>query len=395
MEDSSKEPQKSRTSRLKVKLACAGLVIVVLLICMATFAFLWFGGFIKQFMCSNVVSGSELYNTLQCQNVTSLTPALTPPQSTTQVVTSEEQVVTSVVAKSAPGVVAVGIKGDSFHEDQIIGTGFIVTKDGLIVTNRHVVADESVTYFVNLNGSNDPIPTTKIYRDPVNDLALIKIDKTNLTALPLGDSDKIVIGQTAIAIGNPLGKFQGTVTSGIVSGLHRQVNVSEGFFNDSQLTYDDVIQTDAAINPGNSGGPMLNADGQVVGINFATISGASNMSFALPINRAKSRLEELSKFGHFRIAFLGVQYRERIVFVNGKSTVGAEVTSVVADSPAAKAGIQKNDIIVEFNGNDLSAENLSSLIQKTTIGQSVKVGIVRAGQSQEVTITVGERDEGL
>jgi S1-C subfamily serine protease len=309
-----------------------------------------------------------------------------------QTVTPEEKVIENVFAKTANGVVGIGLKGNDFNDDSIIGTGFVVTANGLILTNRHVV-EEQAEYFVNLSGSDEVIPVTKIFRDPVNDLALIQIDRTGLTALALGDSSQLKIGQTVIAIGNPLGSFSGTVTSGIISGLNREVTVGEGFFGSAGETYDDVIQTDAAINPGNSGGPLLNADGEVIGINFATISGADNLSFALPINRAKSRIDELNKFGKFRIPFIGVEYRMRLVFIDGNSTVGAQVNKVIPDSPASRAGILSGDVIVEFNGQDLTEKSLFALIQGTEIGQDVSLTIVRGGETHNLTVKIGERGD--
>ncbi|KXK26632.1 MAG: putative periplasmic serine endoprotease DegP-like precursor [candidate division WS6 bacterium OLB20] len=392
----SAQPPKKKGRGLKAKFSCLIFIIGLLLICCGAFAVLWLGGFVQQSVCRTVVSGSQIYRSLECQNYTE--EAGTGEYRYTQIVgdgnqtiTGHEEVITNVFERSAPSVVAIGIRGNNQREDQVIGTGFIVTANGLIVTNRHVVEQDDTDYFVTLKDSEELIDVVDIHRDPVNDIALITIERSDLPALPLGDSEGLQQGQTVVAIGNPLGRFSGTVTSGIISGLNREVQISEGFFASGVETYEDVIQTDAAINPGNSGGPLLNSSGEVIGMNFATVSGADNLSFAIPINRVKNRIEELNEFGRFRIPFLGIEYRLRIVFVNGRSTVGAEILRVVDGAAADKAGILPGDIILEFDGNDLEEQSLFNLIQASEIGSQVRVGILRDGETFETTITVDER----
>jgi S1-C subfamily serine protease len=240
------------------------------------------------------------------------------------------------------------------------------------------------------------IDKQNIFRDPVNDIALIKIDPiklpSNLSPIPLGDSDNIKLGQTVIAIGNPLGKYTGTVTKGIISGLNREVAITQGFFSSQSETYDDVIQTDAAINPGNSGGPLINSIGEVIGINFATIEGASNLSFALPINRIKQRVTELDKNGKFSIPYMGIEYRSRLIIdSNGESIVGAEITNIITNSPAQKSEFKKGDIIIKFDGKDLNSKTLQSLIQTSTIGSNIDVVIIRDKIKQTIVVTIEER----
>ena len=169
------------------------------------------------------------------------------------------------------------------------GSGFIVSADGLIVTNKHVVLDEEAEYTVLTNDGNK-FPAKILARDPVQDVAVLKIDANNLPIVKLGDSDNIEIGQTVIAIGNALGEFRNTVSAGIVSGLMRTITAGGGGFSEE---LEEVIQTDAAINPGNSGGPLLNLYGEVVGVNTAMASGAENIAFAIPINKIKATLGEM------------------------------------------------------------------------------------------------------
>ncbi|KXK09616.1 MAG: putative serine protease HtrA [candidate division WS6 bacterium OLB21] len=384
-----------KTSR-RFRFGCVFFVLFLLTICCGVVSVLWLAGYVQKYTCSLVLPKSQIWESLTCENYNLSTVGegeYRYQEKTDQIeITSQEQLITSVVESASPSVVAIGIRGDSFSEDRVIGTGFVVTENGLIVTNRHVVEDRNAQYFVTLNESENPISVEKIHRDPINDIALITINQSGLKPLPLGDSQKLIQGQTVVAIGNPLGRFSGTVTSGIISGLNREVQISEGFFSSGVQTYEDVIQTDAAINPGNSGGPLLNTSAEVIGMNFATISGADNLSFAIPVNRIKDRIDELNRFGKFRIPYLGVEYRLRIVFVDGRSTVGAEILRVLSDSPAALAGITRGDIIIEFAGQDLENQSLFSLIQKSEIGSKVQVGIFRNRETFETTVTIAERE---
>jgi S1-C subfamily serine protease len=185
------------------------------------------------------------------------------------------------------------------------GTGFIVSDDGLILTNKHVVADQEADYTV-LTNDGEKIPARVLARDPIEDIAVLKIDKTNLPVVELGNSDEIEIGQTVIAIGNALGEFRNTVSVGVISGLKRSIFATSGFGEMEELS--EVIQTDAAINPGNSGGPLLNLKGQAIGINVAMAREAQNIGFSLPINKAKRDIEQVKTQGKISYPFLGVRY---------------------------------------------------------------------------------------
>jgi serine protease Do len=254
------------------------------------------------------------------------------PQVFQQRVLNEESVVIEVAEKVSPSVVTVGITKtqrvlDLFEWDpfmdpfglfrspksreekikQDIGSGFIVSADGLVVTNKHVVADTKAKYRV-ITKDDKEYEVKKIYRDPVNDLAILKIDALGLKPVELGDSDKLKVGQFVIAIGTALGQFRHTVTTGVISGLGRGITAGSPFEGYVERL-DNVIQTDAAINPGNSGGPLLNSAGQVIGVNVAVAAEGQNIGFALPINLVKESLVNFEKTGKFERPFLGVRYR--------------------------------------------------------------------------------------
>ena len=208
-------------------------------------------------------------------------------------VTDDENVVINVVKQSTPSVVSIAISQVTLKRGQglvdevsNIGTGFVVDPNGIIVTNQHVVSDTTAKYKV-ITSDGAEYETVEILRDDGNDVALLKVDAKNLKALKLGNSDNLAVGQTVIAIGTPLGEYAGSVTTGVISGLGRSVTASSGWFDSTTKVYENVVQTDAAVNPGNSGGPLINTQGEVIGINFATTANADNISFALPINVVK------------------------------------------------------------------------------------------------------------
>jgi S1-C subfamily serine protease len=283
------------------------------------------------------------------------------------------------------------------------GTGFIVSPDGLILTNKHVVAATNASYTVILNNGKK-YPATVLARDPVQDFALVKIDATGLPTLPLGDSDGLLLGQTAIAIGNALGQFSNTVSVGVVSGLERTVTASDQA-NGQQETIQGVIQTDAAINPGNSGGPLLNLQGQVIGIDTALASGAQNIGFAIPINRAKHDVASVLAVGKIQSPFLGVQYlmvtpamasAQDLATSTGALVRGsASGPGVEPNSPAAKAGIQSGDIIEKVDDQAIDANHvLSDVIENYSVGDTVTLTIDRGGKQLTIPVTLGIRPAG-
>jgi len=219
-------------------------------------------------------------------------------------------------------------------------------------------------------------------------------DGKELKEIALGNSTNLLVGQTVIAIGTPLGEYSGSVTSGIISGLNRSVTASSGWFGSTTKSYEGVIQTDAAVNPGNSGGPLINSQGEVIGINFATTSGADNISFAIPINKVKVRLEEYRTYGKFIKPYLGVTYQmvtEYEALYYSDVVPGALVVRIDPLAPAYKAGIRRGDIITKF-GEEKVTLALGELIQKHKVGEEVKVEVSRGGKDMKFTVTLGEMD---
>jgi serine protease Do len=268
---------------------------------------------------------------------------------------------------------------------QDIGTGFAV-EGGFIITNRHVVSEADAQYTV-IDNQEREHKVTNIYRDPSNDLAILKIEEDQLPPLPLGNSDQIRVGEGVIAIGNALGEFRHTVTTGVVSGLSRGI---EAFGGGSFESLDGVIQTDAAINPGNSGGPLINLQGQVIGVNVAVSAVGENIGFAIPINVVKASLDNFNQTGQFERAFLGVQYRMISAEAAKLNSVpeGALVVEVVADSAASKAGLEPGDIITKFAGQTLTEDsNLGALINQQKLGDTVDLTYWREGSEQQVKVT--------
>ncbi|OGM53745.1 hypothetical protein A3E15_00720 [Candidatus Woesebacteria bacterium RIFCSPHIGHO2_12_FULL_42_9] len=328
-----------------------------------------------------------------------------------QRILTEESVVIDVAERASPSVVTVSIQtpkrrilelspfgGFSSRVEggtpQDIGTGFIVSEDGLIVTNKHVVSEDATYKVVTKDGQEFEV--TQISRDPSNDIAVIKINASDLTPVELGDSGNLKVGQFVIAIGTALGEFRHTVTTGVISGLGRGItagSVYQGFVE----RLDDVIQTDAAINPGNSGGPLLNSAGQVIGVNVAVASDAQNVGFALPINVVKDALNQYKETGKFASKpYLGVEYQmiPKDTAILNNVPQGAYVVNVVEGSPAESAGIQPEDIITKMVGEELTEENtLADVIVKSEPGEVVSLEIWRDGQTLTLSATLSEFSE--
>ncbi|OGK15409.1 hypothetical protein A2690_05125 [Candidatus Roizmanbacteria bacterium RIFCSPHIGHO2_01_FULL_39_12b] len=334
-----------------------------------------------------------------------------------QTVTTEESAVIDAIDKSLPSVVTIGISktsntgrgfeinpldpfnpfrqvpGKKQQIDQNIGSGFIIAADGFIVTNKHVVADTEATYRV-ITQDKKEYKVISIAKDPLNDLAILKIEATNLKPLLLGSSDNLKLGQFVVAIGTPLGEFTNSVTSGIISGLGRGITAGSPYENFVERL-DNVIQTDAAISPGNSGGPLINLKGEVIGVNTAVSQEGSNIGFAIPIDVVSDLLKNFNKDkGSIERPFLGVRYKiiDKENAILNKIPQGAYILEVVEGSPAAKAGIQQEDIITEFEGSRLtedSNQTLAKRIASHKIGDKIKLKIYRDGKQidKEVTLT--------
>ncbi|MBK5251386.1 MAG: trypsin-like peptidase domain-containing protein [Peptostreptococcaceae bacterium] len=317
------------------------------------------------------------------------------------VATTEGLNVISAVAKKAmPSVV--GITTVSIQNDLIfgaskaegVGTGVIVDSRGYILTNSHVINDGNTEAVTVLLSSGESLDAEVLWNDPILDLAVVKVEKTNLPVADLGNSDELIIGETAIAIGNPLGlTFERSVTAGIISGLNRSIPIS---YSES---IDSLIQTDASINPGNSGGPLLNARGEVIGINTAKIQSGEGLGFAIPINIAKPIVDEFIEKGEFTKAYMGIQGIDLEEFEqsSGEETgleKGVFVYKVYKDSPADMAGMLGGDIITRIGSDDIETmRQLIKVLYAYRPGDTETVELVRNGQAFSYDITFVARDE--
>lgn len=293
------------------------------------------------------------------------------------------------------------------------GTGVVVSKEGIILTNKHVVLEQDAEYTVFTNDGRE-FSAKVLARDPVQDLAVLKIEQEKslndkgeffLKTFPvakLGNSDNLQIGQTVIAIGNALGEFRNTVSVGVISGLGRTVTAAEGGLIE---TLEDIIQTDAAINKGNSGGPLLNLKGEVIGINTAMAIGAQSIGFAIPINKAKRDIEQVKSLGKIVYPLLGVRYvlvnekiqKEKNLPVDYGALIlrgtGGE-SAISPNSVAEKAGLKEEDIILEFNNEKITQDNsLAKIIIKYNPGDKVVLKILRGNQEKTIEVILGERSE--
>jgi serine protease Do len=330
----------------------------------------------------------------------------------------EENAVINVVDKVTPSVVTVGIKktqkiinrgtflfdpfglfgqqiNPNVEEKQIeqdIGSGFILSREGLVVTNKHVVNDTKAEYRV-ITNTDEELEVEKIYRDPVNDLAILQVSFTGeVRPIELGDSDNIKVGQVVIAIGTALGEFRSTVTTGVISGVGRGINAGTPFSGISE-ELSNVIQTDAAINPGNSGGPLLDSSGRVIGVNVAMSQSGENIGFAIPINVVKESVSNFEATGKFSRPYLGVRYQllDKKTAILNSVPQGAYLVEVVADSPADKAGLKVNDIITEINKIRLNEDKgLAEVIAGNKVGDEVVVKIYRGSEELEVKVKLEE-----
>jgi len=261
------------------------------------------------------------------------------------------------------------------------------------VTNKHVVSVPDAKYRV-ITKDDKSYDVVKIYRDPDNDLAIVKINATDLRPIELGDSDKIKVGQMAIAIGTALGEFRNTVTVGVISGVGRGITAG-GPFDGFAEKLDNVIQTDAAINPGNSGGPLLNSSGQVIGVNTAVSADGQNIGFALPINVVKDAVANFNSTGQFNRPFLGVEYRmiSRQMAVLNEIPEGAYIMDVVDNSPADSAGVEPEDIMTKIDGVKVTDSNdLAKIIGKKKVGDTVELTVWRNEKEISVKVILGTQE---
>ncbi|MCF7820380.1 MAG: trypsin-like peptidase domain-containing protein [Candidatus Pacebacteria bacterium] len=290
---------------------------------------------------------------------------------------------------------------DSGSQEVSSGSGFIISSDGYIVTNGHVVDDPSLDYSVVL--SNETTYEAKVLDvDPITDLAVLKIEASDLPTVELGESSELKVGQTVIAIGNALGEFSNTVSTGVISGLSR--SVVAGSFNEAEQLIN-VIQTDASINPGNSGGPLLDISGKVIGINTAIVRGAQNIGFAIPVDSIKGPIDSVKETGEIVRPWLGVRYinisdsfaQKNNLEVDKGALIARgdnrEDLAVMPGSPADKAGLRENDIILEVNGEEINEKKpLVYLISKYSPEDKITLTILRQGEKQSLEVVLGSRD---
>ncbi|HLD27211.1 MAG TPA: trypsin-like peptidase domain-containing protein [Patescibacteria group bacterium] len=334
-----------------------------------------------------------------------------------QTISEEESAVIKAIDMAIPSVVTIGISKttttrnlfeiDPFNPfspfnripqeskkiEQNIGSGFIISEDGLIVTNKHVVSDTEAQYQI-LTNDDKKYSAAKIYRDPLNDLAIIKIDAHRLKPLDLGESSHLKLGQFVIAIGTPLGEFRNTVTQGIISGLGRGITAGSPFESYVERL-DNVIQTDAAISPGNSGGPLIGLNGKAIGVNTAISQEGQNIGFAIPISIVKELIKNFNDAGgKIEHAFLGVRYKmiDKQTAILNDVPEGAYIISIVDDSPASKAELQEEDVITVFDAKKIRGdddETLQKLIAQKKVGDTVTLTVWRNGKTMKKEVTLG------
>ncbi len=350
-----------------------------------------FGGIIGSFVYLDYGTGSGLSKTSFLGN--------------TNVTVQENSAVIDAVKKVSPAVVSINgvTQTQNFFGGTstatTAGTGYIVSSDGLIVTNKHVVSDTTTQYSVFTSDGTEYTAQIKA-TDPTNDIAILKIDAKNLPIVEFGSSDNLVAGQTAIAIGNALGQYQNSVTVGVISAIGRVIQAGDTT-GGSVESLDNVIQTDAAINPGNSGGPLLNIDGQVVGMNTAVDQTGQSIGFAIPISLVKSALDSYNVNSRIVRPMLGVRYitisKEFAAENNLSVTEGALLYSstgspaVVSGSPADKAGLKNGDIVTKVGNTTLSTtKTLMSVISTYNVGDKVPITYIRDGKTNTVTVTLVE-----
>jgi len=331
------------------------------------------------------------------------TPSFTARSDGNTTATKEEQSIASIAEKVGPSVVSIvtETRSESFFgtsSGQAAGTGIIVSKNGYVMTNNHVLANATKAAVIDSDGTryND---VTVIGRDPSNDVAFLKINAdTSFTAAELGNSSSVRIGQQVVAIGNALGQYSNTVTSGIISGTGRPITASSGSGSAESLT--DLLQTDASINPGNSGGPLVNMAGQIIGINTAIVEDANGIGFAIPVNATKGILAGVLENGKVSRAFLGVSYLTVTPEVAREYNLSAKTGAYIhggnganpipAGSPAEKAGLKEYDIITKINNEAVGvAGGLSSILGEYRPGDKVSVTYLRDGKEATTTVTLG------
>jgi serine protease Do len=345
-------------------------------------------------------------------------PRLTSLDSTAaqqKIVSSQSDLIAGIAKDVSPSVVSINVESkqqattlqDLFSGGtgsgataQSAGTGIIISNDGVIVTNKHVIPDGTTSVSVTTSDGKTYDNVKVLARDPrANvDIAFLKINGVNnLKPAKIGDSSKMQVGDTVVAIGYALGEFENTVTSGIISGLGRPITAGDGASSAEALT--NLFQTDAAINPGNSGGPLVNMNGEVVGINTAVAGNAQNIGFSIPVNDVKTQISSILDKGKLEVPYLGVRYVVLNAAIKQQFDLSTDkgawlkatnaTQAVINGSPADKAGLKEGDIITKVNGETVDSDNvLSSRLSKYKVGDTLEITYVRDGKEQKVKVTL-------
>ncbi|OGL62528.1 hypothetical protein A3E97_02695 [Candidatus Uhrbacteria bacterium RIFCSPHIGHO2_12_FULL_47_12] len=391
----------------------------LVIICMsASLVFGGLGAWIVGSVYPNILAQYKVGENVDSKNATQIVNLMEEERATIQVVNEVTPAVVSVIARKSRADVVKSYQEQAQYSHLVFsdlsltdteakqlvdvssGTGFFVTQDGILLTNRHVVDIPGVQLAIITNDGKE-LPATLIDTDPVLDIAMLRVEGSGFPVVTLADSDQIRIGQTVIAIGNTLSEFRNTVTKGVVSGINRRVTA--GFAISGSEVIEKAIQTDAAINPGNSGGPLINLLGQVIGINAAVSIDGQAVAFAIPINQIKRALEDVKSIGHITRPWLGIHY----VLVSGetwtpKFALGAKLVQGVNISDAAVkkggpsdvAGLKDGDILISVDGTTfVQGKALAELIASHHSGDQIKIQYVRDGKILEAMITLGDAEK--
>lgn len=353
------------------------------------------------------ILGGFIGGRINTNRITSLDSTATQQK----IASSQSELISGIAKDVSPSVVSINVEstvqtdnyffGPSESVSEGAGTGFIVSSDGVIVTNKHVIPDNVSKVSITTNEGQSYDNVDVLARDPRSnvDIAFLKINGVkDLKPVKLGDSNQMVVGDGVIAIGYALGEFQNTVTSGIISGLGRPIVASDGTSGGGE-SLTNLFQTDAAINPGNSGGPLLNMNGEVIGINTAVAGNAENIGFSIPINDVKPQISSILEKGKLEVPYLGVRYvmlteaiQQRFDLARSSGAwlkAGNEAQAVINGSPADKAGLKEGDIIVKVNGEEITIEKpLASVLSKYGVGDELEIVYNRDGKEQTTKATL-------
>lgn len=370
---------------------------------------------------------TQIFSSIASDYVTSKNAETDNVNGTGAALFSGDNIITTAVKKTNPAVVSITISKDvpKYETQNFIdpfgffsaipkqngttnqeignGSGFLVSADGYIVTNRHVVEDKDADYTVTLNDGKKHVAKI-IAIDELYDIAIIKIEGTTFPFVTLGDSSSLELGSTVIAIGNALGQFKNTVSVGVVSGLSRSITAGDGMGNSEQL--EQVIQTDAAINPGNSGGPLLDINGAVIGINVAVAQGSQSIGFALPINSVKGIIASVKATGKIIRPYIGVRYVQvdaalvesqklsvdyGVLIKSGNASAAGSLPAILKGSPAEKAGLKEGDVITEADGKKLDEnQSLGIIVREHKVGDTIVLKIIRGEATKTISVKLEE-----